>query len=311
MNFHKIALLAAAALALGAAGASAQDRGRRFIDRDLNRDGVLSQEEYVSTGGHPGNFRALDVNGDGVLSRAEFVDRTGAVEGSANDPYYREGEIARDRGALGGVYQSAAGPEFERMDTNRDSLLSRAEWYGDARVFRRMDTNNDGVVTTSEYVAYDQASNDGRLRKDGRYGDGTWDNGEYRKDGAYGDGGYRNGTYGNDPYYGNGTYRNGSYGREELRATRFRSLDRNRDGFVTRYEWTSDRATFALLDRNRDGRLTSYEFSDTRGLEDRFEQLDRNRDGVLDRREWSGTSTSFRTMDRDGDGRLTESEFLL
>jgi Ca2+-binding EF-hand superfamily protein len=309
MNFHKIALLAAAAVALGAAGASAQDRGRRFVDRDLNRDGVLSQEEYVSTGGHPGNFRALDVNGDGVLSRGEFVDRSGAVEGAATDPYSREGEIYRDNDARGGVYQSAAGPEFERMDTNRDSLLSRAEWYGDSRVFRRMDTNNDGVVTTSEYVAYDQANNDGRLVKDGRNSDGTWGdyrNGDYRKDGAYGTDPYGTDTYGRDTY-GRGAY----YGRDELRTTRFRSLDRNRDGYLSRSEWTSDRTAFALLDRNRDGRLSSYEFADTRGLEGRFEQLDRNRDGVLDRREWSGSSTSFRTMDRNGDGRLTASEFLL
>ena len=63
--------------------ASAQDRAARFVERDANRDGVLTLHEYQSTGGHPGNFRALDTNGDGVLSRGEFVNRAGGIEDDA------------------------------------------------------------------------------------------------------------------------------------------------------------------------------------------------------------------------------------
>jgi Ca2+-binding EF-hand superfamily protein len=278
MSFHKVAIFAAAA-GLVTAAASAQDRGRRFVERDLNRDGVLSQEEYTSTGGHPGNFRALDVNNDGVLSRGEFVNRTGAIEDDA--------VVNPDAQVLGGVTSrvpaytpSAAGPEFDKLDTNRDRILSRAEWYGDGRVFGRMDTNDDGLVTTSEYVVYQDARGDGVLRKD-------------------------------DPYYDTGAY---GYPDDRLvkdSQRRFEVYDRNDDGVVSRREWTGDLGSFSVLDRNRDGRLSFSEFRDTRVLEDRFIQLDRNRDGAIDRREWLGTASSFRTLDRDRDGRLTRGEYLL
>ena len=245
MRLHKIATVAAIA-ALSAVTASAQDRAERFVQRDGNGDGVLSHDEYTGTGGHPGNFRALDVNGDGVLSRGEFVGRTGAVEGPAAANHGGVWTNDTHRGNEPYV-ESAAGPEFARMDTNRDSLISRAEWYGSAATFNRMDTNNDRVVTTSEYVAYDTAVNDGRLIKDDRYGDGA-----YRKDG-YGNADLRDDPYGTDSYR-----RTSAVRRDEDR--RFRTLDRNRNGLVERREWTGNTASFRRLDRNRDGRLTRSEF---------------------------------------------------
>jgi hypothetical protein len=63
-------ILAVAGLTMIAADASAQDRAQRLRERDRNGDGVLSRDEYVATGGHPGNFAALDVNNDGVLTYA-------------------------------------------------------------------------------------------------------------------------------------------------------------------------------------------------------------------------------------------------
>ena len=73
----KIVFHIAGCFILCAGAASAQDRNARFNERDRNGDGVLSPNEYTSSGGHPGNFRALDTNNDGVLSRGEFVNRTG------------------------------------------------------------------------------------------------------------------------------------------------------------------------------------------------------------------------------------------
>ena len=421
MRFHTFAAMGVAA-ALGAGTAAAQDRAGRFVERDQNRDGVLSQEEYTSTGGHPGNFRALDVNGDGVLSRGEFVDRTGTAEAAAVPaPAPPSGAVLPNilRPSDPG-FRSAAGPDFQRLDTNYDQILQRAEWTGTSADFRRMDTNADNHVTTSEWVAYEAAVNQGRFVKyrefgvldydnDGRMSRREWNGdrvafermdanndgwvsaAEYR---AYDDDAtlvkdrrefgvldydndgrlsrrewngdrvsfdrmdvnndgwvtaseyraYDDGTlvkdrrqfavldYDNDGMLSRREW-NGdrvtfdrmdanndgvvSYREYEVpvsgdtRSLRFRELDRNRDGMLTRAEWPTDRVTFDTLDRNRDGRLTSYEFADIRGLDDRFYRLDRDRDGMLERGEWQGTSSTFRALDRNRDGRLTRDEFLL
>ena len=361
MRFHRFATLAAGA-ALCAATASAQDRADRFVERDLNRDGVLSQSEYTGTGGHPGNFRALDLNGDGVLSRGEFVDRTGSVDtpavglppvggllSSAAGPEFARMDTNRDsivsRGEWTGdmaVFRridvnddrlittaeynsyvnptpSAAGPEFTRMDTNRDSLVSRAEWTGDMATFRRMDVNDDRIVTTSEYVNYNRRVVDGDLVKDpsgalvkdarefrvldydddGRLTRREW-NGDRREFDVM--------DVNNDGWLSYNEY--AAPMDNDGRAVRFRDLDTNRDGRLTRGELRLDRATFRLLDNNNDGRVTREEFRDTRALDNRFTVLDRDRDGRIERREWQGSLDAFRWFDRDRDGRLTRAEFL-
>jgi Ca2+-binding EF-hand superfamily protein len=361
MRFHSYAVLGLAAV-LAAGTASAQDRADRFVERDQNRDGVLSQEEYVSTGGHPGNFRALDVNGDGVLSRGEFVDRSGAVEGAAVP--------AAPGGVLPNIFRpadrAAAGPDFQRLDTNRDSVLQRAEWTGTSADYRRMDTDSDRVVTAAEWVAYERAVGQGQLVKyrefpvldynhDGRLNQREWngdrvtfDRMDVNRDGwvtaaeyqAYDDGALVKDRrqfgvldYDNDGVLSRREW-NGdrvafdrmdvnndgvvSYREyeapavsDDARGLRFRELDRNRDGWLTRAEWATDRMTFDTLDRNRDGRLTSSEFADLSGLDAQFYRLDRDRDGMLQRGEWTGTSSTFRTLDRNRDGRLSRDEFLL
>src|SRR5688572_9324273 len=110
----------AACFGLCAGAASAQDRAARFVERDHNKDGVLSQAEYTSTGGHPGNFRALDTNNDGVLSRGEFVNRgSGIVEDDAVPQVKAEpAPVPADPNVLTKV-------EFSRLDVNRDNVLTK------------------------------------------------------------------------------------------------------------------------------------------------------------------------------------------
>ena len=93
--------------------------------------------------------------------------------------------------------------------------------------------------------------------------------------------------------------------------SRFTSIDRNRDGRVTRDEWFYDVEGFLRADRNRDNVLSRAEFlggeiDDDR--EDSFSDLDRDRDGRVERNEWHGSADAFEWMDRNNDGVLSRAE---
>src|SRR5918992_4461355 len=109
LRLHDAPAVALALTAFTAVAAQAQDPGRtqRFEQRDQNRDGSLSRDEYLATGGHPGNFRNLDKNNDGVLSREEFG---AGPAGSAPAP------------------QAPAADAFRDLDRNNDGVLTQSEW---------------------------------------------------------------------------------------------------------------------------------------------------------------------------------------
>lgn len=254
MNPRTIFSLAACG-ALVAGAASAQDRAARFAERDLNRDGVISGEEYTSTGGHPGNFHALDVNNDGVLSRGEFINRTGAVE---DEPVYTPG-VGGTFGGIDGVTPpgatAATYEAFRAKDRNRDGLLTRAE-YDDPPTFDRVDRNDDNRISFDEFL---------------------------------------------------------NPAPPTTRQEQYVSLDRNRDGVVSRAEWTAEAGVFHLADRNGDGVVTMREYLSAPAGETydlRFEQVDLNHDGVIVRREWPAADAGgFDRADRNNDGAVTRWEF--
>jgi hypothetical protein len=67
---HSRVVLVGAMFVLGATTLGAQPSGRvRFDDLDLNRDGVITRDEWR---GNDRDFRAYDLNRDGVLSRNEL-----------------------------------------------------------------------------------------------------------------------------------------------------------------------------------------------------------------------------------------------
>jgi Ca2+-binding EF-hand superfamily protein len=112
---------------------------------------------------------------------------------------------------------------------------------------------------------------------------------------------------------------------------RFRGMDRNGDGVITRGEWNGSAQSFNAHDWNRDGVLSGDEVrvgaprNDRRLSDDDFDPasdqfnnwtaenftfIDRNRDGRVRLNEWAFDAESFRRVDRNGDGALTQAEFL-
>ena len=316
-------------------------RQQRFTERDANRNGYLSLEEY---GGHPGNFHALDRDRDGRLSRSEFVTR------GAGAP--------SDDGNVNTVVPEPIRLEsFESMDRNRDGIVSRGEWVGDTFTFNRLDRTDDGRITRDEFLSpLSPDSPEGRLQGKDRNNDGVltlsewqdeptpFERADRNRDGRVTLDEYRYLATDNeiDPRrfadldldqdgvlvrrewprderrtfddmdrdadgavtrreFGDNTYGN-------TRDSEFDDLDDDRDGRLSAREWPVDNQTFALLDGNRDGRLTRAEFGNRERLSERFRSLDRNRDGSLSRREWRGSTQSFRLLDRDRDGAISRDE---
>jgi Ca2+-binding EF-hand superfamily protein len=103
------------------------------------------------------------------------------------------------------------------------------------------------------------------------------------------------------------------------KTMRFRGLDRNNDGIITRSEWRGDHGSFLNHDSNKDGVLSGGEVRpDGRGPDDlvtgerlrgRFKDHDHNRDGVISRNEWHDDNPAFDRLDSSRDGVLSRDEF--
>ena len=115
-------------------------------------------------------------------------------------------------------------------------------------------------------------------------------------------------------------------------ANRFRGMDSNGDGVITRAEWQGSDRSFEVHDWNHDGVLSGNELragaqrqqrwpDDPDGsaeagsqlmdwTPERFDNLDHNRDGRLTRDEWHFDAELFRRVDRDRDSSISRREFL-
>ena len=95
------------------------DRGDRFVDLDLDRNGGLSRSEWHGTAQL---FEALDVNRDGFVTRNEMVGT----------------ELPADL--------------FSSVDVNRDGAIATNEWHWSRASFDRRDLNHDGRITREEFT---------------------------------------------------------------------------------------------------------------------------------------------------------------
>jgi hypothetical protein len=104
-------------------------------------------------------------------------------------------------------------------------------------------------------------------------------------------------------------------------ARRFRTMDRNNDGIVTRAEWRGSERSYNVHDWNNDGVLSGAELDPGsartgRTVEDmefdrdeEFDFLDANNNGRIEAREWHGSVAAFDRLDVNNDNRLSLAEF--
>jgi hypothetical protein len=102
---------------------------------------------------------------------------------------------------------------------------------------------------------------------------------------------------------------------------RFRGMDRNNDGVISRAEWRGSRQSFEVHDWNNDGVLSGAEVNEAvarqgRTVEDedfdrvdRFENLDVNNNNRIEAREWHGTVAAWNRLDVNNDNVLSRAEF--
>ena len=101
---------------------------------------------------------------------------------------------------------------------------------------------------------------------------------------------------------------------------RFRDMDANNDGVVTRSEWSGTRQSFETHDWNNDDVLTGDEINEAvarRGRTvddeafdtmDSFDYLDVNNNNRVEPREWHGTVAAFNRLDVNDDNFLSRAE---
>jgi Ca2+-binding EF-hand superfamily protein len=236
------------ALALPLAGiapATADAQGRqgnrmRFAAMDANNDGRITREEWR---GSDTSFKVHDWNGDGVLSGDEV--RLGGAQRRTKV----EEDFQPDRLAL----RDWSPSRFSSIDRNRDSRITRNEWFYDMDGFVRADRNRDNVLTRAEFLGgeidddREETFSDLDQDRDGRIERSEWH--ASREAFEWLD---RN----ND-----GTLSRAEVAGEQASAERdlFTSLDTNRNGVIERTEWHWSRVSFNGRDRDNNGVLSRNE----------------------------------------------------
>ena len=245
-RISKQELKQAAKAARGDRGGAGADMVRRLKEMDGNGDGVIEKAEWK---GPEQGFARIDADQDGVISAEELKrvakEASGRWQGRFADTFFR------------------------RLDADEDGKISADEWKQRPELFARLDADGDGFLSREEVTP--QAPNDRRGGKRGM--DFDLKSG---KDSAHFLAKYdrnRDGSVSKDEFpHARRRAETGADGDGVLSAAEIGdALDRRRSeegfGFMERF------------DLDKDGTITREEFTGPAAL---FEKLDRNHDGVID-----------------------------
>jgi Ca2+-binding EF-hand superfamily protein len=254
------------------------------------RGGVSAVSAAAAPAGSPTEFT---ITGNNPCSSVRVAYGDGAVEtriirsvpATVTHTYAQPGTYQVRVTGLGTCVGAAA-------TTVRTTTEGAAQPLGGIR-FQAMDTNNDGRITRDEWRGSAQS-----FRVHDWNSDGELSGEEIRAGSAR-------------PRTGDPDYTPNQYVLDDWSEQRFQSMDRNRDGRITRAEWYYDVEGFLRADRNRDNVLTRAEFlnpdfDDDRG--DQFDYLDLNGNGRIEQNEWHGSRQAFQWLDRNRDGVLNRAE---
>ena len=117
---------------------------------DANRNDSISLQEFLGQGVddlRSDNFDDIDRNNNGRIERSEWYG--GAAEFSRLDRN-RDGILSRYE-VVGSQPSLDAYDEFNNLDYDRDGRLERAEWHWSNASFAQRDTNRDGILSRAEF----------------------------------------------------------------------------------------------------------------------------------------------------------------
>lgn len=125
-----LTLFALSALSLSAPAGAQPRGGERFDKIDLNRDGKVTLLEMQTVSRE--RFKKADSNRDGFITTEEVLELMPFfVRGQARQPvadYLKKQDSNRDGKVTLDEVQKHAALRFKRLDSNKDNVLTEAEF---------------------------------------------------------------------------------------------------------------------------------------------------------------------------------------